>query len=73
MGFNTPKAPPVKMPPPAAHPPTLANASVQAAGRNAKTIAAAAEGQGFGDTVKTSPQGDLQPAPVAKNTLLGGT
>ncbi len=71
MGFGKPSVPGIKMPPPAAHPATLGSTSVALAGHNAKVAAEAAEGLGVGGTVKTSTQGDLTPAPTAKNTLLG--
>lgn len=64
---QTPPPPPPL--PPAAIPPTLATDAVKMAGANQAARAAAAAGQ----TVKTSPQGDLMPAPAAKPSLLGGT
>lgn len=71
MGFGSAPPPSIRMPPPAAHPGTLASNSVATAGMNAKSAAAAAEGLGFGDTVKTSPEGLQQKAPTAPVTLLG--
>lgn len=55
--------------PPSAIPATLASDAVKTAGSNQAARAAAAAGQ----TVKTSPQGDLMPTPLAKPSLLGGT
>lgn len=72
MGFlmpSAPKVPSLPMPPPAAHPATLANSAVQAAGNNTKAAGAAAEGLGAGGTVKTSQQG--LDAPNTAKTLLG--
>lgn len=66
-----PKAPPVPLPPPAAHPVTLGSETAVMAGQNAKAAGAAAEGMGSNDTVKTSPQGVLQEPKTAKATLLG--
>jgi hypothetical protein len=73
MGFGGSKpAPlPVQMPPPAAHPPTLASASVAASQQAAKERAKAAEGMGMDNTVKTGSQGLVAPA-TATTTLLGG-
>jgi len=72
MGFGSPPAPPsIPMPPPAAHPATLANPAVGLAGQASKRAAAAAEGLGVGGTVATSPQGLTKPE-TAKTTLLGG-
>lgn len=61
-----PKPPQLPMPPPAAHPATLADAAVQTAGSQTKAAGAAAEASG---TVKTSSQG-LE-APTTAKTLLG--
>lgn len=67
-----PKAPPpITMPPPAAHPQILGSAQTQAVGEASKRAAAAAEGMGADNTVKTSPQGLTKPA-TATTTLLGG-
>lgn len=71
MGFGSPPPPSIRMPPLAAHPSTLADTSVAAAGSNARLAAGAAEGMGFGDTVKTSPQGVQAKATTAPVTLLG--
>lgn len=63
-------APPPPPPlPPAAIPPSLASDAVKTAGANQTARAAAAAGQ----TEKTSPGGDLTPAPTAKASLLGNT
>lgn len=73
MGFLMPKgpsAPSLPMPPPAAHPATLGSSAVQDAGGLSKSGAAAAEGQGFDNTIKTSSQGLVAPN-TTKNTLLG--
>lgn len=76
MGFltpSTPSAPPPPPPlPPAANPATMANGQVQSTGAAAKARAAAAEGGGYSDTVKTSAQGIGSPS-VAKGQLLGQT
>jgi hypothetical protein len=45
----------------------MASSAVQQAGANQTARAAAAAGA----TTKTSPQGDLQPAPRAQKSLLG--
>jgi hypothetical protein len=66
---STPKVPTLPMPPPAAHPATLADAAVQGAGGNTKAGGAAANGMGSDGTIKTSPQGT--PAPTIAKTLLG--
>ena len=66
-----PSVPSVTMPPPAAHPVILGSNQTQVAGEEAKKAAAAAEGMGMDDTVKTSPQG-LQKPTTATTTLLGG-
>lgn len=74
MGFLMPKAPTPTMPPlppPAAHPATLGSLSVQLAGDKSNKGAAAAEGLGANDTVKTTPQG-LEAPKTAKTSLLGG-
>lgn len=72
MGMLSPPKPPsVQLPPPSAHVPTLGSASAQSAAARASSAATDAEGQGFDDTVKTSPQG-LKPPQTAKTTLLGG-
>jgi hypothetical protein len=63
---SPPPPPPL---PPAAIPPSLASPAVAQAGSNQIARAAAAAGQ----TNKTSPEGDLTPAPAAKATLLGNT
>lgn len=66
---SAPKVPTVPLPPPAAHPATIANAAVQVAGNNTKAAGAAAQGMGFDDTLKTSSQG--LSAPNTAKTLLG--
>ena len=68
MGFSSPTPPSVGMPPPAAHPPTMASAMVATAGRNAETVANAS---GRGGTVKTSTQGLKEKPSTAPVTLLG--
>lgn len=72
MGISTPAPPSVRMPPPAAHPPTLGSASIAQEQEQAKDRAAKADGMGFDDTVQTSPQG-LKAPTTAKTTLLGGS
>lgn len=69
--FNPPHPPSVPLPPPAAHPATLGTNQVVLAGQNAKTAAAALEGMGADNTVKTSAEGLTQPVSTAKATLLG--
>ncbi len=70
MGFGggpKPQAPPI--PPPAANPPTLADARVQSSGQNQRNIAA-----GVGAINGINPTGaqGLKEAPsTAKQTLLG--
>jgi hypothetical protein len=71
MGIAAPRYTGTNMPPPAAHPPTLGSASVQLAQQAAKDRAAAAEGMGNDNTIKTSPVGLTAPD-TAKTTLLGG-
>ena len=68
MGFlSAPKIPP---PPPPPNPPTFAGGSVQERAAQTAARAAAAEGAGFGDTLKTSAEG--APAPtLAGKTALG--
>lgn len=73
MGFLAPSMPKPTLPappPPAAHPAVLGSLAVQLSGDNAKKGAAAAEGMGANDTIKTNPQG-LE-APKTAKTLLGG-
>jgi hypothetical protein len=63
---SPPPSPPPPPPlPPAAIPPTLANAGVQAAGANQANKAAGLAGQ----TLKTSSQGDLSAPPKASQSL----
>lgn len=66
-----PREPGVPMPPPAAHPPTLGSSQVALAGLQAKQKAAAAEGEGFDNTVGTSPGGLKEQPTTQKATLLG--
>jgi hypothetical protein len=70
LGGNAPPPPPPVTPPPA--PPTMASASVQAASEQAGLAAAAASGQGFGDTLKTSPLGAKTPSTTTGAATLGG-
>lgn len=65
-------APNVPLPPPAAHPATMGDASLALAGIEARRSARAAEGEGEDNTIQTSPQGVMQPATKAPSTLLGG-
>ena len=73
MGFGSkpPSGAALSMPPPAAHPPTLGSTNIALAGIAAKERAAAAEGMGFDQTIKTSPQGLKTPPLTAPATLLG--
>jgi hypothetical protein len=70
MGFGTPHPPQVPLPPPAAHPPIMGANEALTTQEN-KEAAAASEGMGFGNTIKTSPQGLKTEATAAKATLLG--
>jgi len=66
--FSPPQAespPPPPPLPPAAIAPTMANAAVQSAGANQVSKAAKLAGQ----TLKTSPQGDIGAAPKASQSL----
>mgnify|MGYP001551982615 CR=1 FL=1 len=69
--FSKPSTPGITMPPPAAHPVVLGSSQTTAVGDQAKRAAAAAEGMGLDNTIKTSPQGLQKPA-TATTTLLGG-
>lgn len=72
MGFGGPKAPAAPLqPPPAANPAVLGSAQTALAASNTKKAGAVAEGQGFDNTIETSPQG-LKPPQTAKTSLLGG-
>lgn len=74
MGFlasSPPKPQMPPMPPPAANPPTQGSQQIALAGEAAKAKAAAAEGQGFDNTIKTSPEGLQTPPSTAHATLLG--
>jgi hypothetical protein len=71
MGFMQPKPPAARMPPPAAHPPSLGSAATALEQEASKKRAAEAEGMGMDDTIKTSPQGLTAPQ-TARTTLLGG-
>ena len=74
MGFGGGSKPqPPQMPPPAAHPPTLGSAYSAIATQATNNAAKAAEGQGFDNTIKTSPQGDKNTPNTARTTLLGQT
>lgn len=66
MGFggSSPAIPPLPLPPPAAHPPTLASVL-------SKPIKTDSGKMSADNTVATSPQGLKTPPPVAKTTLLG--
>lgn len=68
----TPAPPPPPPPPPAAHPATAASGAVQSSADQQRRRAQAAAGQGFSDTLKTSPTGTAAPS-TAKATLLGDT
>ena len=67
---SPPAAPPPPAPPPS--PPTLAKGSVQLAGQQAALEAAAASGQGFGDTIKTGSLGAPKPDTTSGGATLGG-
>lgn len=74
MGFGGgPKPSPLALPPPSAHPPTLGSAFSSIATQASANAAKAAEGQGFDNTIKTSPQGDTSKPDTAPVTLLGQT
>lgn len=71
MGIASPGAPPpIKMPPPSAHPAILGSSASSLSGASAGRAARAAEGMGEDNTVKTSPQGADKPS-TAPVTLLG--
>ena len=57
--------------PPMAHPPILGSSEVQLAGIQARQKALAAEGEGFDNTIDTSPQGVKPAASKNSGTLLG--
>ena len=67
-GSKPPAIPPT---PPAANPPTEANANAQNAGATQRTNAAAAAGLGFSNTITTSPEGLVPTGNVAQKSLLG--
>jgi hypothetical protein len=75
MGFlsgpqiSAPPAPPPL--PPAAMPATMANAQVSQAAANQRAAAAAASGAGYGDTLKTGPQGVMGKPTTAAKSLTG--
>lgn len=71
MGFGGPTMQAPAPPPPPPAPPIMANASVQQAGRRARNAAAAADGAGFNDTLKTSPSGADAPTTTSGKQLLG--
>ena len=74
MGFGKgPTPPPIALPPAAAHPPTLGSAFSAIATQASNNAAKAAEGMGFDNTIKTSPQGDTSKPNTAPATLLGQT
>lgn len=70
MGLSAPKPPSIPLPPPAAYPSTLGSTQVALAGQTAAKKNELAEGMGFDNTVKTSPQGAMAPQ-TARTTLLG--
>jgi hypothetical protein len=73
MSFLFGHAPsPPSPPPPPPHPPTLASQAVQQAGQQAALEAAAASGQGFDNTIKTSSLGAPKPATTGGAQTLGG-
>ena len=74
MGFlspHIPAAPSLPKPPMAAHPAVLGAQQLALTDQTSKSSAAAANGMGFDNTIKTSQQGLTAPA-TAKTTLLGG-
>jgi hypothetical protein len=73
MSFLAPTMTPPPPPPPPPAPPTLADSSVQAVGANARNAAAAAAGgQGFNNTIATSPQGAPNPQTTGGGKSLTG-
>ena len=66
--FGGLKAPPPSPPPP--NPPLIADPSTQASANAAQLAAAAAAGQGFNNTIQSSPQGAPAPS-TAQKQLLG--
>lgn len=70
--FSPPKPPAMPMPPPAAHPQTMASSNIATEEEAMKQRAKAAEGMGMDNTIKTSPTGTKAPD-TAKATLLGSS
>lgn len=71
MFSSTPSPPPIPVAPPAASPPTLANADVQNTANQARKRAAAAAGQSATGDPKAL--ADMDTSGRANNTLLGGS
>lgn len=71
FGKSSTKPPEVIPLPPAATPPTAADATLSMAANNNAARARRSSGMGFGGTIKTSPQG-VAATPVARTSLLGG-
>lgn len=71
MGQYSPARPQNAPPPAMAHPPTLGSTQVALSGIEARQRAAAEEGEGFDNTIKTSAQGAQTPGTKAPSTLLG--
>lgn len=69
MGFGAGSPPSLPATPPSAAPASLASAATSGAMQNARTRGAAALGQGFDNTIATSPLGTA--APTTAQTTLG--
>lgn len=71
--FSKPDIPPPPAPPPPpANPPTAASSTIQADGAQQRSRLAAAAGMGYGDTLKTGPQGaPITPGQLGTKSLLG--
>ena len=79
MGFlgggapTIPAIPAIPAAPPAAAPATLASAQVASTAANSRQRALSAAGQGFANTIGTTPQGLSTPPKTGETTLLGAT
>lgn len=73
FGGSTPSAPALPAVPPSAAPATLASAATSGAMQNSRARAVGALGQGFDNTIATSPLGTSTAPTTAKSGLLGGS
>lgn len=69
--FGTPGTPHYYQPPPTAYPPNIGSSTIALAALEARQWARQQEGQGFDNTIKTSPQGVTSSPGQAPTTLLG--